>query len=154
MLLPLFKKKSYLKPPKGFFHFQSLLTALRFFFLQVIKLIKILDKTNSEMVLMRPLGDSPGACVFLCSNTVCAVAKTTCATHRRASIQLSQRCLSTPVHPISWSQPNGDLQLVIQLPHLAGLHPLGLLLRGPVVPPAPCSESWEPTPLHHAHFPF
>lgn len=37
-------------------------------------------------------------------------------------------CLSNSVYPISWSQPNSDLLLVIQL-----LHPAGLLSPGPAV---------------------
>lgn len=92
--------------------------------------------------------DYTASCLILCFYTICTVAKITRATHHHpqssvlafaselpysplfACLPASQRCLSIPVYPMSWSQPNSDLLLVIQLLHPAGLHPLGLLVGG------------------------
>lgn len=109
------KKKKIPDLEKLFFDSGSLLTAFRIF-LQVIKVIKLHDKKNSEMVVNRPLARlhrlSP---YILCSYTICAVAlvkfNPPSAPAFYSELPYSpqparQRCLSIPVYPMSWSQPN------------------------------------------------
>lgn len=147
-------------------------------FLQDIKVIKLHDKEKREMVVNQSLARShrllpyllflhylhcgldykynpPSASVFSSGFL------------QRTSIQFavcqpaSQRCISIPVYPMSWSQPNSDLLLVIQLLHPAGLHSLGLLLGGTredgcaVLSGGACSLLGEmkASLQYHAHFP-
>lgn len=127
LLLPKKKKKLKIFPDlqKTFFDSQSLFKLLSDFpffkkiLLQVIKVIKLHDKTSSEMVLIRPVGDF----LFFIFLTLAVLAwfrtrtLSVASTTRRSSYKLRseppaypqftgcppacQRCLSIPVHPTS-----------------------------------------------------
>ena len=162
------KKNLFPDLQKTFFDSQSLLTAFRIF-LQVIKVIKLHDKTNSEMVVNRSLVRlhrlSPYPlliyCLFgslaqpeFCFSRRLRLSHTT--SKRFSLFSASRRYLSIPVDPMSWSQPNSDLLLVIQLLHPGGLHSPGLQVGGTREDGCECGSlrrETETSQQYHAHFP-